>query len=451
MNPEFERNLWLELRPGRMIVMTVVLALAFFAAALSQGFFAGPGEVARWGYFIIVVLWGARNAANSVVGEIRAHTWDGQRLSSLSAGTMMWGKLFGSTAFNWFGGAICLVVILAELVQEHGPGVAAIELVYYLAIGVIAQSAALLASLIAAGRRQARTQFEIFLYQATGLAAAVAVYVVWLIADPARSYLLHVERTDVVMWWGLACPAQPFLLLSMALFAGWMLTGCYRQMRLELKMRNGPLVWLAFLLFMGAYVAGFDAWLSGHPALTNLDAVALRLLLAGTVYGTLAYAMVFLEPKDRVRFRWLGSEFGRFHLGTVLANLQGWMMSYLAAQAVGIALIVWLGRASLLQDQAIACAMLGFLTRDMGIVVLTNARKRGGDFTALAVLFLLYALLPAIFASLHLTTGLALFTPRPTDPVWLSPLAGWAEALVVWIVAVAAIALPEERAKPAAA
>ena len=33
-------------------------------------------------------------------------------------------------------------------------------------------------------------------------------------------------------------------------------------MRLELKMRNGPLVWLAFLVFIGVYVAGFDAWLS---------------------------------------------------------------------------------------------------------------------------------------------------------------------------------------------
>ncbi len=33
--------------------------------------------------------------------------------------------------------------------------------------------------------------------------------------------------------------------------------GCYRQMRTELQMRNGPLVWLAFSLFLAIYVAGF--------------------------------------------------------------------------------------------------------------------------------------------------------------------------------------------------
>ena len=77
-----------------------------------------------------------------MVGEIRDRTWDGQRLSSLGAGTMIWGKLFGSTIFNWFGGAICLAVILVDLMGNRGVVVALIELVYYLAIGVIAQSAA---------------------------------------------------------------------------------------------------------------------------------------------------------------------------------------------------------------------------------------------------------------------------------------------------------------------
>jgi len=448
MNPEFERNLWLELTPGRMLVMAAVLALVFFLAALTQGFFAGPGDVARWGFYIIVVIWGSRNAANSVVGEIRARTWDSQRLSSLSAGTMMWGKLFGSTALNWFGGAICLAVVVAGLVQTFGPGVAAIELVYYIAIGVIAQSAALLASLVAAGRRQGRTQFEIFLYQATGLAAAVAAYIVWGMADPARSLLLPVERTDVVMWWGLACPAQPFLLVSLALFAVWTLTGCWRQMRLELKMHNGPLVWLAFLLFMGVYMAGFDAWMASHPALANLDAVAHRLLLAATVFGALAYVMVLLEPKDPVRYRWLGAEFGRLRFGSALANLQCWMMSYLAALAVGIALVAWLGVSGLVQDQASAGAMLGFLTRDMGIVILAGVlTRRGGDFAALALLFMLYALLPAIFASLHLTGALALLSAHPTDPVWLSPVVGWAEAALIWLVTAANLALRDDSAK----
>jgi len=188
MNPEFQRNLWLELTPRRMILMAVVLGLCFFAAAVTtDGAVSGPGETARWLYYLIVVVWGSRNAALSVVGEIRERTWDGQRLSSLGAGTMVWGKLFGSTLYNWFGGAICLAVIVTELLGNRGPAVALIELVYYLAIGVIAQAVSLLASLIAAGRRQGHSRLEAFLYQAIGIAAAGAVYFVWSAADPAGS------------------------------------------------------------------------------------------------------------------------------------------------------------------------------------------------------------------------------------------------------------------------
>ncbi|MDE2135363.1 MAG: hypothetical protein KGM97_03420 [Alphaproteobacteria bacterium] len=451
MNPEFQRNLWLELTPRRMFLMALVLALIFFAAALTDGMVSGPGEAARWLYYLIVVVWGTRNAARAVVGEIRDRTWDGQRLSSLGAGTMTWGKLFGSTVFNWFGGAICLAVILADLFGKHGVGVALIEFVYYVSIGVIAQAAALLVSLVAAGRRQAHSQFEVFLYQAAGLGAAIAVYLVWATADPAGSILARTAPTDFTVWWGLTLDARAFLLLSLAIFTAWTLVGCVRQMRLELKMRNGPFVWLGFLIFIGIYVAGFDAWLSGNRDLAHLDAVARRLLLGDTTFAVIAYLMVFLEPKDRVHYRWLGSAFAKFDLRSALGGLQGWMTSYLFALALGTALLVRL--ASEPQDQATVGAMLGFFSRDVAIVVLANmmSRRKSGDFAAVAILFSLYVLLPAIVKGLNYETALVVFFPRASDPVWLSPLLAWSEAVLAAVLAFGSLALPEERAKTQAA
>ena len=452
MNPEFQRNLWLELTPRRMFLMAVVLALIFFAAALTDGAVSGPGEAARWLYYLIVVVWGTRNAARSVVGEIRDRTWDVQRLSSLGAGTMTWGKLFGSTIYNWFGGAICLAVILADVFANRGAAVTLIELVYYLAIGVIAQAAALLASLVAAGRRQAHSQFEVFVFQAVGLAAAVAVYYVWASADPAGSILAGGTPADAIVWWGLALDARAFLLLSLAVFTAWTLTGCVRQMRLELKMRNGPLIWLGFLLFIGIYVAGFDAWLSQNGTLTHLDAVARRLLLAGTTFAALAYLMVFLEPKDRVQYRRLGGLLARFRLGEAASGLQCWMTAYLAALGVGIALFFWLGQTSTPPDQATICAMLGFCTRDVAIIVLagTLSRRRGGDFAAVAILFALYVLIPAIVGGLKLEAADVFFFPRASDPLWLSPALAWSEAVLATVLAVGSLALPEEKVRATA-
>jgi hypothetical protein len=223
-------------------------------------------------------------------------------------------------------------------------------------------------------------------------------------------------------------------------------------MRLELKMRNGPLIWLGFLLFIGIYVAGFDAWLSQNGTLTHLDAVARRLLLAGTTFAALAYLMVFLEPKDRVQYRRLGGLLARFRLGEAASGLQCWMTAYLAALGVGIALFFWLGQTSTPPDQATICAMLGFCTRDVAIIVLagTLSRRRGGDFAAVAILFALYVLIPAIVGGLKLEAADVFFFPRASDPLWLSPALAWSEAVLATVLAVGSLALPEEKVRATA-
>jgi len=452
MNPEFRRNLWLELTPRRVLLMVIVLGLAFFAAALSGGTDYRPAWVAEMAYYFIVVIWGSRNAALSVVGEIRDRTWDGQRLSSLSASGMTWAKLFGSTIYNWFGGAICLVVIAASQFVHKGQFVAGLDVVYFLALGVISQAVALLASLVAVRRRQSHSRFGLFLYQVAGIVAALVVVFLWKAADPTGSFITHKPASDFVQWWGRNLDARPFFLVTLALFTGWTLVGCYREMRVELKMRNGPLVWAAFLLFMGVYVAGFDAWLAPVTATSGWDAVALRLALAASTYAGLSYAMILLEPKDRVLYRWLGGELAKGRVAGFLLGLQGWMMSYLATLVVVVALIIGLCRGGLLADTAVIASAFAFLTRDIAIFVLfqTLPGRRRGDFAAVAVLFALYLLIPAILRGLGLEEVLAFFLPRPTNPFWIGPLVVWAEAAAVTVLALGRVALGDKvAAEPA--
>jgi hypothetical protein len=431
VNPEFVRNVWLEMTPRRILLMIAVLGLIFFAATLVGSSWT-PSESASWLYYLIVVVWGSRSAALSVVGEIRDRTWDGQRLSSLDASTMTWGKLFGATVYNWFGGAICLGLIMVGVVAHVGVATALLELVYYVGIGVIAQAAALLASLVAIGRRQGHSRFEIFVYQMAGIGAALAVWWIWSEADPVASLLTGKPVVDTVAWWGAAIDARVFMLGSVAIFSGWTLLGCYREMRLELKMRNGPLVWLGFLLFMGIYVAGFDAWLS---ALKGWDVVALRLLLGGVAFAGLTYVMVLLEPKDPVHYRWMMGQLGQGHVLGALSGFQAWMMSYTAAFATAAALSLWLmrdpGAAAL--GQPLVLSAMGFITRDVALFVLmqTLPGKRRGDYAALAILFVLYVLAPVIVHGLHADKLLFLFLPQLVPSDWMGVAAAWVEGLVV--------------------
>ena len=455
MNPEFQRNLWLELSPRRITLMVVLLALAFFAAAVTTTQDAAmvgtlPGT-AEFLYYVIVVVWGTRNAAMAVVGEIRDRTWDMQLLSSIDPGAMTWGKLFGATIYNWLGGAICLAVMLTEKAAHVGALPAFFDLVYFIAVGVISQAAAFLASLIAIRRRQRHSRLDIFIYQAVGLAAAVAVYAIWSVVDPAGSILLHKTAVDTVVWWGRTVDTRGFLLASLAVFTAWTLLACYREMRLELKMQNGTLVWLAFLAFIGIYVAGFDAWLTSDRSVAGWDSLSLRLGLAATTYVVLTYVMVVLEPKDRVHLRWLGAQITSGRIGAAWSGLQAWMTAYLAAMLCSIALLVWLHqlRPGDMEQPALLAAVLGFLTRDVSIFVLMRSLpgRRRGDLAALAILFALYVLAPAIFKGVGLNSLLMLFFPQPTTPLWMSPVVAWAEGIAVASFALGRVALSRSPAR----
>lgn len=459
MSPEFRRNLWLELSPRRMATAAIILALLFFATALTStkdfSLILPLHELATWIYFGVVVLWGTRNAALSVVGEIRDRTWDAQRLSSLGAGEMTWGKLFGSTIYNWYVGGICLVVLLAQEIAYYGIVSALVDLVYFLEIGVIAQASAMLASLVAVRRRQSHSRAEVFIYQLAGLLAAIAVHLVWKTATAASIARGVTVSSFTIQWWGYGIDAQPFLLVSLALFTGWILTGCYREMRTELKMENGPFVWLGFLAFIGLYAAGFDSWLSQSPDTAGWGAVALRLGLAASTFATLTYAMVFLEPKDRVHFRWLGTQITTGRIDRALWGVQGFMMSYAALVLITAVLIWWrMGHGGGMGEVALIGAGLGFVTRDVALFALLHALpgRRRGDFTAVLALFALYLLIPSILNGLGLSGALVFFYPKPSDPVWLSPAFAWGEAALVIAAALGRIALsdkPKAEAAPA--
>src|SRR5262249_49910404 len=100
MNPELQRNLWLEASPFRLTLIAGLVLLALAAVSVAPRGLGSTSGVALGLYWFFAVLWGTRSAALSVVAEIRERTWDSQKLSSIGPWEMVWGKLFGATAAN---------------------------------------------------------------------------------------------------------------------------------------------------------------------------------------------------------------------------------------------------------------------------------------------------------------------------------------------------------------
>ena len=124
--------------PALRLLVAGLLLLVFSAESVSMAS-AGPatiGQTAQLLYFFFTVLWGTRNAALSVVGEIRERTWDSQKLSSIGPAEMVWGKLFGATVQNWFGGLLCLAVLAWQTSLAQGAAAALAMAARLLLLGV---------------------------------------------------------------------------------------------------------------------------------------------------------------------------------------------------------------------------------------------------------------------------------------------------------------------------
>jgi len=430
MNPELQRNLWLEAAPFRLVLIAGLLLLVFAATSLAPIGLATSSGAALALYWFFAVLWGTRSAALSVVAEIRERTWDGQKLSSIGPWQMLWGKLFGATAANWFGALLCLPFILTPAWRDQGPAGAITYGVILLMLGVFAQAVALLSSLVLIRRNTGNWRLDTFLCQVAGIGAAFAYYSLWSsIAAFAHS------GNQTLVWWGHDFNLSAFNLVSLLLFLVWALMGCWRAMRAELRFANGPYVWLAYLVYAAIYAAGFESWISIQlQTRMGLHPAAVPLALAGLTLLASTYSMVFLEPKDPVRLRWLGEQLRAGQVHRAFVALDCWMLSYAAALMVGLVLAALWATTPLSLS---VLAMLGFLTRDVAIFVLMRGLAGGkGDFAALAVLGALYLLLPMILRGLGLSSLDPLFIPATGNHAGLGALAAWAQGIgvMVWVM-----------------
>jgi hypothetical protein len=442
MNPELLRNLWLEASPFRLVLIAGFLLLVFGATSVGLGGFASISSVALAVYWFFAVLWGTRSAALAVVGEIRERTWDGQKLSSIGPWGMVWGKLLGATCANWFGALLCLPFIVAPLWRDAGPGGAIVFAVVLVTLGMLAQAVALLASLNVIRRHTGNWRLDTFLCQVAGIGAAFAYYTLW---SSGAAFMRSGDQT--LQWWSFTFNLRGFHLASLLIFTGWALVGCWRAMRAELRFANGPWVWLAWLLYLCIYQAGFESWIASKiPGAAATDfgihAAAMRLLLAVLALAGSTYSMVFLEPKDPVRLRWLGEQAHAGRYAKVFLSLDAWMLSYSAAMAGLLVLAVLLWRDDALLNHVaasnfapLALAAMGFLTRDVGIFLLMRRFGGGrGDFAAVAVLATLYLLLPLILHGFGLDAAQFLFLPMLKGPAVLGIVAAWLQgaAVAIW-------------------
>ena len=427
INPEFRRNLWLELTPSRLIGMPLVLGVFFFLAYTmdDKQYGASVASTALTLFGLLAFLWGIRLASETLISEIRDHTWDSQRMSVIGPWSMTWGKLLGSTIYPWYGALICLLVYLTS---QPSLGLSLIETaVLLVGSGLLGQAVGLLSSLQAIRKNQRYGRLQTTIFLVLGVSCSLS-----LLNWP-------LEKASDIIWFDQSYSDEQFVLASLVVFLAWAIFGIYRLLRAELQLKSQPWAWSLFVVFLMVYVAGF---LNDGSLIDGQSIQQLRLLGAFTVSIILAYAMIFCESKDPVAFRRLLQYLGQREWGRAMESLPLWLMT-LSFVVLTCLFLVGMSFSSPPLEEASqlsisAMAMVLFLIRDFGIVLFLNFGRvpKRADMLTLLFLFLLYGAIPTILTALDLDSLAGCFWPAPGIPAEVILPAALIQAVVIlWLVA----------------
>lgn len=435
MNPEFQRNLWLEASPRRIAWAAVVLALIYgatLALMRDNPSIVGLGAVGSAIFVACAMIWGSRAAGNSVLAEIADRTWDFQRLSALDPWSMTWGKLLGGSSLAWLCGLTGLFFMSLAALGRGGQG-AMTTIASMLALAVLLQAVSLGAALI--GVRKARAEGRTA--RAGGVLGGLIVGAILLSSVAGSSGFQGGAGVDglsalwttrgFIDWGGGFWPAAEFRALAIALLAAWAIVGAWRLMRLELQMENAPGVWVAFLIFLAVFMGGFALRQGGLAGAFTVAALAVALT---------AYAAAFAEPADKVRMRQFAHHLAQRNFARATPLMPTPLAPVILATLLVIAGFAASGGRSAALDLGQAAALIAFLVRDLGVIAFCRmgARPQRGDFSAVVALGLLYGVGAAIGGATAGVSGTALMVPLSQAPM-ISLASGVVQAVVAWVLA----------------
>lgn len=444
MIPELRRNLWIELTRTRLLAIPLILGLIFLATQTSLGTGQLPHTALGLGW-VLLVLWGTRQAAGAVPAELAARTWDGQRLSAQRPVALMLGKLLGATAAPWYGVLCCLAAI-----AYAGP--AELGLIPRLVVtGLLAQAIAFLFGMMQMRLAGGVQRFQVTLAQLVAILASVQ-----LVGTVEGAGAL-----TTIGWWGFSFDGGGFIFLTSGLFLAWAWIGCWRVMRAELQYRNLPLFFAGFLIFLWWYAAGFTADLLRGTDFAaaefgfGRDAVIFHLLVLAT------WLAAFLEPKAIVRYRRLieRARGGRWLLA--FSDLPSWVVGLPVVLVAG--LLVASGAPSMAlpgelgstggelggRVGAHVLSILLFLLRDI-LLVHAVTLGRGRHVSALIYLVVLYVVVPIVLYPVGDASLMAIFLPLAVyEPVW-SVLGPAVQVAVLAVILVRRLAAGPAQAQTAA-
>lgn len=407
-NPELQRNLWETITPTKLIVMPVILILIFFITGSASQLYMTSIIL----FYIITIMVGSYLAGEEIPNEVQEKTWDWQRMSALTPLQMTIGKLFGSTIYQWYGGIICLVVLIYSSFQLDN------TFWYTIQVALTAVLAATFFHSFAMILGIVSRDMPFGLRRVISIFILLSLSSFLIVVGTVIIYSSYVNRglnediiTKQINWFFIKLPLLTHILFFFIFLNIWSFWGLYRCFRTEMYYFNKPDLFAIFLLALPFYISGFYFNL---PEKYYDFKVYLTFLFAGIAWFSYnaTFLTAFLDKMEIINFRRLFFHLKQNNYEKALYDVPLWSVS-LIIQIVSsfIALILFtISSQDLHQiEPEIPLKILFFLIvvnlfciRDIGIFMINHfTQGKNAIGISIAYLFILYYILPAIL----ITTG----------------------------------------------
>lgn len=448
ISPEFHRNLWLRFSPFSMISAPLLLCLVAFICIHSGGQNAAPdagygvlANVMLTIYFIVVIIAGNYEAGTALQDEVRNNTWDFQRMSSISAAKLAFGKLFGATAYHWYFGLMALAFFaygyenyqIQPYYWRYAGGPAPpdpivpddsllVVLIYVVLAGLMGHVLAFVSgfydmvTLAARGGTRGKTPKGVNSFI---LGLICSGWVFSTIAMQAATHLQRGKMRETIDWLGNTYQTAWFVPLTLVFFLFWFLVGAYRLARAELMHNQTPVAWLGFTCTAVFWLTGFMH--SGSELALKQDPGFFLPLMAGFILmAAITYCTMLNESHDTRRYGRFWNYLQTGQLRRMLENTPKWIVTapvtlllYVVFVAYAGSLVppgetdtavfggidtVWMTDSKLAEIALLLLALMLFMIRDGFAVhaIHQSVRRRGVGFVILFYYAMAYIVLPLV-------------------------------------------------------
>jgi hypothetical protein len=416
LNPEFVRNAWLELSPQRLIIAPVVIFLIGMLVWMNmdtEQAYKVLNYVASGGFVLTTMVWGLKSASDSVLDEYNERTWDWQKMSVIGSWKLAWGKLFGSTIYQWYVGGLFLILYIFTSFRMEATGDRLITGFSMIIFAITVQCAMIMFSLLMMKRGDGRTKIR------SSRVFFLGLFFIFFFSRAVTAGLFAAFfRRYHVNWYGVR-DAVDISLITAFFYCIWAIIGLDRSMRAELQYSDKPGFWVGFLLSGVIFMYGFAA---SDDYITLSGGIALTLSVSFFTILMLGYILALTEPKDIVNFRLLADSAKARHWNTFWQNVPLWPLTIAIAFIIGFFGVIASyfanqhGYLSSFKDESVEfdytgflqlssykvlafyIAMIGFVVRDISILLLLHfsPRARRSDTAMIVYLIILYVLMPAL-------------------------------------------------------